>query len=264
MSSLLPDYPPAFWIAAIAAVIIVGIAKAGFGSGPGLVATPLIALTIPVADAVALLLPLLIVIDLISVRHYRHSFDSASLRVLLPAAVAGIAVGAFFFGYFSANERMLQIGMGLLALIFVLFQTGRGLLAESRQGWRPSRRVGYALGATGGFTSTLAHAGGPPVVIYLLPQKLPRQIFVGTTVVAFMVINLIKLIPYSLLGLLRMGNLFTILLLSPFAFIGVQLGVWLNRHFNERWFNIIIYILLLLTGLQLILGRSLLGLILAG
>jgi uncharacterized membrane protein YfcA len=259
MPLTLPDYPPEFWIAAIVAVTVVGMAKAGFGSGPGLLATPLIALTIPVAEAAALLLPLLIVADLISVRHYRHDFDSDSLRVLLPAAVVGIALGAFFFGFFSNNERTLQIGIGLLAVIFVFYQVGRGLLDRNLQGWRPSRWMGYILGAAGGFTSTLAHAGGPPVVIYLLPQKLPRHTFVGTTVVAFMVINLIKLVPYSLLGLLQVGNLLTILLLSPFAFIGVQLGVWLNRRFSEHWFNVIIYTLLLLTGLQLILGRSLLG-----
>ena len=262
MSNILPDYPPEFWIAAITAMTIVGIAKAGFGSGPALVATPLLALTIPVTEAAAILLPLIIVADLFSVRHYRGAFDRESLRVIIPASLVGIVIGALFFGYFSANERVLQVGIGLLALFFVLFQTTRGILMGALPQRRPARPVGYLLGALSGFASTLAHAGGPLVVIYMLPQQLSCQSFVGTTVIAFMIMNLVKLIPYSILGLLRVGNLITIVLLSPFTFIGVQIGVWLNRNFSERWFNIVIYILLVFTGLQLILGRSLLGLIL--
>ena len=116
------------------------------------------------------------------------------------------------------------------------------------------------LGAIGGFTSTLAHAGGPPITIYLLPQRLPRNLFVGTTVITFFIINLVKLIPYSVLGLLQVGNLLTVLILSPFAFIGVRIGIYLNRRFEDAWFNRIIYVILFLTGLQLVIGRSLLSL----
>lgn len=256
-----PDYPPEFWIAASIAVILVGIAKAGFGGGPGLLATPLIALTIPVADAAALLLPLLIIADLFTVRHYRHEFDRKSLKILIPGALVGIVVGAFFFGFFSDNERVLQIGIGVLALVFVVFQIGRTTIFGAIEGHRFPAPIGVLLGGIGGFTSTLAHAGGPPVVIYLLPQKLPRNIFVGTTVIAFMIINLAKLIPYGMLGLLRVGNLLTILILAPLIYVGVRLGIYLNKHFSEKWFNVVIYTLLVLTAIQLILGRSVLSLL---
>ena len=257
----IPAYPTEFWIAALIAITLVGMAKAGFGSGPGLLATPLIALTIPVAEAAALLLPLLLIADVFSLRHYWGVFDRASLRLLLPSAVVGIMVGGFFFSFFSHNERMLQIGIGLLAILFVAYQAGRTLILGAVTAHRPPPAVGAVLGAMGGFTSTLAHAGGPPITIYLLPQQLPRQIFVGTTVITFFAINLIKLIPYSMLGLLEIGNLTTILLLSPFAFIGVTLGIYLNRRFDEKWFNRIIYTILFLTGLQLVIGRSLLSLL---
>lgn len=263
MFGFLPDYPPEFWLAAIVAMVTVGIAKAGFGSGPALVATPLLALTIPVAEAAAILLPLIIVADLLSMRHYRGDFDGESLRVLLPAAVVGIAIGSLFFGFFSANERIMQIGIGSLALFYVCFQAGRSALIGALPQRRPPRPVGWLLGALSGFASTLAHAGGPLVVIYMLPQRLPRRVFVGTTVLAFMVMNLVKLIPYWMLDLLRIGNLATVAILSPFTFVGVQLGIWLNRNFSDRWFNIAIYLLLLFTGLQLVLGRSLLGLMLS-
>ncbi len=255
----LPDYPPEFWIAASIAVILVGIAKAGFGGGPGLLATPLIALTIPVADAAALLLPLLIIADIFSVRHYRHEFDKTSLKVLLPGAIIGIAIGGFFFGFFSDNERVLQIGIGLLALVFVAFQLGRAFIFGAIEGRRFPTPIGSLLGGVAGFTSTLAHAGGPPVVIYLLPQKMARNVFVGTTVLIFMTINLVKLIPYSMLGLLRVGNLLTIVILAPLIYVGVRLGIYLNKHFSEKWFNVVIYTLLVLTAIQLILGRSILS-----
>ena len=254
---MLPDYPTFFWLAAVTAVLIVGVAKAGFGGGIGFVATPLIALTISVADAAALLLPLLIIIDLLSIRHYRGIYDRPSLKLLLPSAIVGITLGALLFNALRDNDDMLRRALGLLAVLFVLYQVGRTALMGALEGHRPGRPVGVFLGILAGFGSTLAHAGGPPATMYLLPQKLPRQIFAGTAVWFFMLINLIKLIPYSALGLLRVGNLITILLLAPVGFIGVRLGIYLNRNFNELWFNRIIYLFLFLTGLQLLTGGAL-------
>ena len=128
---MLPDYPPEFWLCAVAAVVFVGIAKAGFGGGVGVVATPLMALTIPVAEAAAIMLPLLMVCDFFSVRHYRGDFDRRSVAVLLPAAAVGIAVGIGFFDVFSGKERVLKIGLGVLGLSFVAFQAARAALSAS-------------------------------------------------------------------------------------------------------------------------------------
>ena len=256
---MLPEYSLAFWICAVSAVIFVGIAKAGFGGGIGIVATPLMALTIPVADAAALMLPLLIACDVFAVNHYRTQFDRRAIKLLLPGALLGIGTGAFFFGYFSDNERVLQIGIGALSLLFVLFQATRALIMGVLEKRPPRPGEGVVMGIISGFTSTLAHAGGPPVAIYLLPQRLPRELFVGTTVIFFASINLIKLVPYYELGLLRTGNLMTTLLLAPLSYVGVKLGIYLNRHFSELWFNRLVYTILLLTALQLILGRSLLA-----
>ncbi len=253
---MLPDYPQYFWALAIMAVLILGVAKAGFGGGIGFIATPLIALAISVADAAALLLPLLIIIDLMSVRHYRGVYDKPTLKLLLPSAVVGIIFGALLFNGLRDNEEMLRRALGLLAVLFVLYQVGRSALLGAIEGRRPGRPVGVFLGILSGFGSTLAHAGGPPATMYLLPQKLPRQLFAGTTVWFFMAVNLIKLVPYGALGLLRMGNLLTILLLAPIGFIGVRLGIYLNRNFDERWFNRVIYLFLFLTGMQLLTGGA--------
>ena len=259
---MLPDYPPEFWICAVAAVIFVGIAKAGFGGGVGVVATPLMALTMPVAEAAAIMLPLLMVCDFFSVRHYRGDFDRRNVAILLPAAAVGIAVGIAFFDAFSGNQRVLKAGLGVLGLAFVLFQGVRAALFGVLGKSRPPTWSGLLLGGIAGFTSTLAHAGGPPVTVYLLPQGLPRHTFVGTTVILFAAINLIKLGPYCWLGLYHVGNLMTILVLSPLAYVGVVLGIWLYRRFSDRWFNRLVYGILFITGLQLVLGRSMLEMLL--
>ena len=255
----LPEYSTTFWVTAVFTVILVGIAKAGFGGGVGVIATPLQALTIPVTEAAALLLPLLIIIDMISIYHYRKNYDRPSIRLMIPSAAVGILIGSLFFGVFSSNERVLKLGIGLLAVAFVIFQLFRTQIMGQLEGKRPSATSGIFFSGLAGFTSTLAHAGGPPATIYLLPQKLPRQLFVGTTVVFFTAVNLIKLIPYSVLGLLKVGNITTILA-PPLCYLGVRLGIYLNGRFTDKWFNRLIYSLLFLTGAQLILGRSLLDL----
>jgi uncharacterized membrane protein YfcA len=257
----LPDYTAAFWITAVLAVILVGIAKAGFGGGIGVIATPLMALVMPVADAAALLLPLLIIIDMLSIRYYWGRYHRHSIKILLPFALAGIVVGALLFSTFSQNERALKIGIGLLSITFVIWRAVQKLVLGALEKRPLSDNAGRVLGGLAGFTSTLAHAGGPPVAIYLLPHQLPRDLFVGTTVLFFTVVNLVKLIPYSTLGLIQVGNLLTILILSPLCYVGVRLGLILNRRFTDIWFNRVVYTLLLLTGIQLILGQSLISLI---
>jgi uncharacterized protein len=258
---MIPDYPPIFWAYAVIAITLLGISKAGFGAGAAVLATPLLSVAIPVVDAAALLLPLLIICDIFSLLHYRRRFDRQSLQRLLPGAVTGIALGAFFFSFFQGNQQILKTGIGLLAVIFVVHQMLKNMLTGVYKNHKPATLEGAVLGCVSGFTSTLAHAGGPPVMIYLLPQKLPRDLFVGTTVIFFATMNVIKLIPYHYLGLLKVGNLLTILILSPLTYVGVVLGIYLNKRFNDVWFNRIIYTLLLLTGVQLIIGKSLLKLI---
>ena len=252
----LPDYPTMFWVTATFAMILIGISKAGFGGGVGAIATPIMALTISVTDAAAILLPILIVADIFSLRHYWNVYDRRSIQLMIPGALVGIALGAVFFGYFSDNERTLKLILGIVSLAFVAYQVARSMILGALLKSKPPAWAGVLLGGLAGFTSTLAHAGGPPATIYLLPQQLPRNIFVGTSVIFFFTLNLVKLLPYGMLGLLRVGNITTILVLAPLTFLGVQLGVWLNRRFSDRYFTYVIYALLLLTGLELVSGVS--------
>lgn len=256
----LPDYPASFWITASLAVILIGVSKAGFGGGVAAVATPLMALTISVTDAAAILLPILIVADLFSIRYYWKVYDTHSLKVMLPGAVGGIALAGFLFGYFSDHEEVLRVGLGIISLAFVTWHLLRTYVTGAIAQWHPPVWAGVTLGGAAGFTSTLAHAGGPPATMYLLPQQLPRGIFVGTNILFFFLLNLMKLVPYALLGLLQVGNLATILLLAPLTYVGVRLGVYLNNRFTDVWFSRLIYTLLFFTGLELVTGKSVINL----
>lgn len=255
------EYPIAFWFCAVPAVMSIGLAKGGFGAGAIILATPLLTLAIPVTHAVGLLLPLLIITDMIALMHYRHHFDRRSIKMLVPSACLGVIAGALFFGCFSGSMKALRVTIGVVSLSFVLFQILRTLILGAMAKHRPRVLEGILMGATAGFTSTVAHAGGPPVLMYLLPQKLEKRMFVGTMAVFFAFVNLAKLIPYHILGLLYAGDTKTILVLAPLTFAGVRLGVYFNKRFSDIWFNRMIYSVLLVTGIQLILGRNLLSLI---
>lgn len=250
----LPPYPLSFWLITTLAIVILGVDKAGFGGGVGVVAAPLIALTIPVPDAAALLLPILIFADLLSVRHYYRTFDASSIKILVLGGILGIGLGGLVFTYLSEHDRILRVGVGLMALLFVIFQVSRTLIFGALSKRRLPNGVGVLLGALAGFGSTVIHAGGPFAVIYLLPQQMPREKFVGSMVIFFAALNLLKLIPYAYLGLVRTGDLLTVLLFLPLTFLSVRLGIYLNQRFDNTWFIRTVYLLLALTGLELIFG----------
>ena len=159
------------------------------------------------------------------------------------------------------DQRVLEVGIGVVALGFVLFQTLRALILGALAGRRPRPLEGVFMGALSGFGSTLVHAGAPPVAIYLLPQQLPRDLFVGTTVIFFAALNLLKIYPYYSLGLFSVKIFTTTLILAPLSYVGVKLGIYLNSRFPDVWFNRVVYALLVLMGLQLIAGKNLLELL---
>jgi uncharacterized protein len=244
---LAPIADPAFYLVAVAAVLLVGISKGGFGGG-GLFAVPAMALIVPPAQAAAIMLPILLIMDGVGVHAYRRRFDRGAMVVMLPGAVLGIAAGGFAFGLLDPDAMRLLIGA--LALAFVAWEVlGRGRL---RPPARPRAWLGALCGAISGFTSTIAHAGRPPAALYLLPLRLDKTVFVGSTVIFFGLVNLMKLVPYALLGQFTTVNLATSLVLAPLAPLGVRLGVRLHHRISQATFYPIIYGIVALTGAKLI------------
>lgn len=217
-----------------------------------MVAVPLLSFAMPLPQAAAILLPILCAMDLFALRAYRGQYSGPNLRRLLPGGLVGIGAGALAFG--ALDERWLRVMVGAIAMWFAmqwvvgLFRP-KGELAEGKE---PGGLSGVFWGAVGGFTSTLAHAGGPPVSVYLLPQGLPPLLFVGTTVIVFTMFNYLKLIPYWWLGQLSAENLATSLVLLPLAPLGIYLGRWLLDRVSDVLFYRIAYVLLLITGLKLV------------
>jgi uncharacterized membrane protein YfcA len=248
-----PDFPLLFYPVAVVAILLSGISKGGFGAAGG-VAVPLMSIFIAPAEAAGIMLPILCAMDLFGVHAYRGRWSRAHLKALLPGALVGIAAGAIAFGTLPVNA--IRLIVGAIAITFALNQwlavTERiaARLAAGRA--KPGRIAGAFWGALSGFTSTLAHAGGPPFAVYLLPQKLDKTLFVGTSVIFFFIVNYLKLVPYHFLGQLNVGNLAAALVFAPLAPLGIWLGVWLHRRVSERAFYNISYSLLMATGMKLV------------
>ena len=238
---------PWFYAAAIPAVLLVGVSKGGFGSGAGIFATPLMALTMPIPQAAAIMLPILVVMDLVGLWAYRGKASRENLRLILVGGLVGVALGALTFRYLS--DAWIRLVLGAISVGFVLQRylyravPAPGTLSPVR---------GFFWSTISGLTSTIAHAGGPPLSIFLLPQRLDKALLVGTTVVFFAVINAVKLVPYAWLDLFDARNLTTSATLAPLAPVGIWIGYNLMRRVNEDLFYRICYGLLLVVGLRLL------------
>jgi hypothetical protein len=250
----LPDYAPFFYPVAAFAILLTGISKGGFGQGGGGIAVPLMAMFIAPPEAAGIMLPILCAMDIVSLHAYWRAWSREDLARLVPGALAGIAAGSLAFGLLPVNAIRL-----LLGIISVAFALNAWLRVTERLAGRlgggerrPGRAAGAIAGVLSGFTSTLAHAGGPPFVVYMLAQKVDKRTFVGTSVLYFALVNYVKLVPYYLLGQLNVGNLTTALLFAPLVPLGVWLGVLIHRRISPRAFFNTTYGLLFVTGVKLI------------
>lgn len=241
---------PWFYAAAVPAVMLFGIAKGGFGGGLGVVAVPLMALVVSPVQAAAVLLPILCLMDLVGLWAYRGRWLWPELRILVPASMIGIAAGTALFGFMSAATVRIIVGVVAIAFTLHYVYSTRRKADSALPHFPPS--VGIAAGAAGGFTSFIAHAGGPPISMYLLRRPLDRTDFVATTVLLFAAINYVKLLPYAWLGQLSTTNLLTSLVLAPLAPLGVYTGVWLHRRVSDRFFFRLMYVLLFVVGCKLL------------
>jgi uncharacterized membrane protein YfcA len=240
---------PWFYAAAVPALLIVGISKGGFGGGLGVIGVPMLALVISPTQAAAILLPVLCLMDLIGLYSYRGAFDRGLMKILAPGAVAGLALGAVTFAITS--DEAVKLIVGVIAVGFTVWQwVVRARVAELRS--RPSVAKGTFWSTVSGYTSFIAHAGGPPLSVYMLPLRLDKTAFVGTTVVYFALVNYVKLIPYALLGQFDATNLVTSAVLAPLAPAGVLLGVVLHRKLDEKVLYAAVYAALLITGVKLL------------
>ncbi len=238
---------PWFYACAIAAVLIVGIAKGGLGGGIGIVGVPLMSLTIGPIQAAAIMLPILLLMDAFAVRAWWGRWDAANLRTIIPGGILGTVIGFATFRMLSNDAMRLLVGGMALTIAIVWFVGPTRTVAK-----RSSMASGTFWSTLSGFTSFSIHAGGPPLQAYLLAQQLDKSLFQATTVAFFFIVNALKLPAYAWLGQLDLHNLSTSLMLAPLAPLGIWLGRVLHERIDERAFYHVIYGSLIVIGAKLV------------
>ncbi len=237
-----------FLAIAVLGVLLTGIAKSGFGGGIGVVAVPMMAPFIGGEQAIGILLPILLLMDIMTLRVYRRHLSFALVKPVLPGILIGITAGSLLLGVVS--ERGVQALIGLM---------GFWVLAQKRWPWMAGRRPvvagevqpqgasalqGGLLGGLAGIGSALAHAGAAPLQAYFLLGKLNKESFLAQITLAIGLMNAIKLLPYGMLGLLNFDIGWLTLLLVPVAFVGIYLGRWLSKRIDgDVFFKVMMWLL---------------------
>jgi uncharacterized membrane protein YfcA len=240
---------PWFWSLAVTAVVIVALSKSGLLGSLGMVGVPILALVMPARDAAGLLLPLLLVMDAVGLAAFRREVEWRNVRVMLAGGLVGTLAGWALWSVISDAAVLLLVGVITLLFILDAVLPWRRRLAAGAPASTP---WGVFWGGVAGLTSFISHTGSPPAQIYLLPQRLPPNIYSGTTVVFFAALNASKLIPYYFLGQLSVANLEVGLVLTPVAVAAMLLGVYLVRRISARAFYQIAYVLVFFIALKLI------------
>jgi len=254
---ILPDDTALWWYltAMSAAVIIIGLAKAGFGGGIGILAVPLIANALPAQRALGVMLPILIFADLFAIYHHRHHASKPHLRWTLSGALLGVALGTAVLWMFTESPAhlttMLNLSVGTICVGFVLIQ-GYRLLGGFIPHIPPGPGSGVVSGAVAGTVSTLAHSAGPVMSIYLLEQRMEKQLLVGTMVWFFFILNITKLPTYLGLSFITSQTLIESALFFPLVPVGALLGLMMLKRLPQKPFTLILYAGAALAGARMI------------
>ena len=242
---------PWFYVAAVPAMIVLGLSKGGFASIV-ILSVPIMALVISPVQAAGIVLPILVLSDIIAVVSYRKLYDLPTLKITLPAAVIGVGIG--WAAAATVTEDQTRLIVGLVSVLFALNFWFRHRLKPKPHDQNAAKANFW--GVVAGFTSFVSHSGGPPYQMYAVPLRLEPRIYAGTTVIFFATINAIKLVPYFFLGQFDATNLTTSAILLPVSIPATLLGVWLVRRFETEAFYKWIYASIFLVGLYLVINST--------
>ncbi len=237
-----------FFLTIVPAIILFGIAKSGLGGSVSLISIPLMTFVMPLNQALAILLPILIFSDFISAYKFRKEFDLNTLKLMVPFAAIGAIIGASTFSFFS--ESYLKFILGVMGFVFAFHYFF--LKKDANKPVAANYFKGAICSAVAGFTSFCAHSGGTPTSIYLLPLRLKKEIYVGTRIIFFTCINLVKLPFYLYLSMVNTSSVTQSLILLPLSVFGIFVGYKLLKIIEESSFYNAIYILILVASTKLI------------
>lgn len=237
---------PWFYAAAFPAVVLIGFGKGGF-AGLGTLAVPLMAMVAPPLQVAAIMLPILLVMDAIAVWTYRRQYDRRTLIITLPASLIGIGLAWLIAARVEPDHIRLLIGV-----IGIAFTLNHWIRKEPPGGSGHSVARGTFWGAMAGFTSFVTLTGAPPYQMYVLPLKLDHRVYAGTFVIFFAVTNILKVVPFFMLGQMSPTNLGTSAALLPLAVVSVFVGIRLVRRVSPSLFYRLVYVVLFAISLKLL------------
>ncbi|NRB33466.1 MAG: sulfite exporter TauE/SafE family protein [Rhodobacteraceae bacterium] len=247
MSEALPEVTPLLVLGCGLAALFAGISKGGFGSGAAFGASAILAVVIPPGAALGIMLPILMLIDAVTLKPYWRRWSWLDTKILIAGAVPGVALGAWL--YTQVSSDVIRVIIGAVALLFVAWQVIKDRL--SLGGHLPLWTGGIA-GIVTGFTSFISHAGGPPAAVYMLSRGMDKTTYQASTVLLFWIVNIAKFIPYAFLGLFTWQTLVIDLFIVPFALLGAWIGVKAHHRVPERLFFALTYLFLIITGAKLV------------
>ena len=240
-----------FYLMTALVALIIGLSKGGLGGMPGALATPLMALVMPADQAIGLLLPILMLADVFAVALHWRRWNGRLVWLLIPGAVVGVTIGTYFIT--NAPTRTLQIALGVIVLLFAIYKIFEkrilGLFHYQPRDWH-----GLVAGTITGFSSALAHTGGPPVSVYLLMQDIPPGVFNATAAIFFLILNWIKVPYYWYAGLFNFQLLWQVAWILPLVPVGVWLGKQFSNKVNKETFDQVMVALLVIASILLIFG----------
>jgi len=242
---------PAIIIVFGIACFLIGVSKGGLGGALGFLITPLMALVMPLNKVVGLMLPVLMIGDVFTLAFYWRKWDARLIWILLAGALVGVTLATFVL--VSLPPDLLKKGLAVLVLLFLAYRLlEKRILAHLS--YRPRPWHGLLAGSTAGFASTLAHAGGPPITIYMLLQRLDPTVFIATIGLFFTVLNWIKVPYYLFSGLFDFRLILALAWVTPLIPVGVWAGKTLAKRIDKKVFETVVIILLGVSAVLLLVG----------
>jgi uncharacterized membrane protein YfcA len=245
---------PLFYLVGLPTVFVMSMSKGAFGGGLAIIGVPLLSLVMSPIEAAIVVAPLVSFMDIFALGSFGpKTWSKPDLSWLMPGLLVGIAAGYAFFAL--VDPRLVSLGIGAITVAFIAdyFLRGRSVPSSRRPASPP---LALLAGLASGFTTFVAHAGGPPAQMYLLSRGLNKTLFAGTNLALFTLGNFVKLFPYGLLMWAQPRTSSAALLLAPAVPLGVWAGVWLHARLEQQRLFFWCYIILLIAALKLLLDAA--------
>jgi uncharacterized membrane protein YfcA len=243
------DYSIEIYLVVALGTFLVGMSKGGMGATLGALTISLIALVLPIKGVIGFMLPVLMLADVLAVGVHWRKWNSRLLVLLFPASLVGVIIGTLFLA--SAPADLIRIMLGVVVFLLAVYKLFEKSIFR-RLTYTPRNWHGIVAGSLGGFTSSVAHTGGPPIDSYLLMQNLQPRVFAATGAILFFALNYIKVPFYFVAGVFNFDLLRQFLWLLPMVPLGVWTGRWLVVRVSKRLFDYIILFFLFVAALLLI------------